>query len=304
MLAPLTGLIAAAYTPLDDRGHLREGTIDQLAEHFVATGVAGVFVCGTTGECHSLTVEERRRTLRRWCQAADGRLKIIAHVGSNCLPDSMVLAADAAQCGADAIASMAPFFFRPRTVDQLAAHLAPIASAAPDTPFYYYDIPSMTGVELPTDELLAACGESIPNLRGVKYTRNDNLLLQSCLAANEGQFDILFGHDENLLTGLVLGARGAIGSTYNYAAPLYVRLIDEFQRKNLERARQLQWRSAQLVQVLMKHGGVRAGKEIMGMLGIDCGPVRVPLPQMLGSEVKQLRDDLDNIGFFGEPYSA
>jgi N-acetylneuraminate lyase len=297
----LTGLIAAAYTPVNDRGQLEEETIDRLAEHFVATGVSGVFVCGTTGECHSLAVDTRRRALRRWRQAAGTRLKVVAHVGSNCLADAQALAADAAACGADAIASMAPFFFRPENVSQLADYLAAIASSAPATPFYYYDIPSMTGVTLPTDQLLKVADTKLPTLHGIKFTRHDNMLLQSCLAADDGRFDILFGHDENLLTGLALGVRGAIGSTYNYAAGLYGKLIEAFDADDLAAARRLQWQSVRLVRVLGKHGGVRTGKAIMSLLDLDCGPVLPPLPPMTTEDVAVLRKDLEQIGFFDNP---
>jgi N-acetylneuraminate lyase len=293
----LTGLNAAAFTPVNTRGELQEEVIDQLAEHFVATGVSGVFVCGTPGECHSLSVEVRRQAMRCWRKAAGDRLKLVAHVGSNCLADSQALALDAADHGADAIASMAPFFFRPANVGELADYLAAIASAAPKTPFYYYDIPIMTGVVLPTDELLTLAESKLPTLHGVKFTRSDTMLLQSCLAAADGRFDILFGHDESLLTGLALGVHGAIGSTYNYLAPLYLKLIEAFDRGDLQTARQLQWQSVQLVQVLRKYGGIRTGKAIMSLSGIDCGPVLPPLQAMSDEEVASLRADLDRLDF-------
>ena len=93
----------------------------------------------------------------------------------------------------------------------------------------------MTGVAIPTAQFLERAAKSIPTLHGVKFTNNDLMTLQECLAL--GEFDIVFGYDELLLAGLALGVKGAVGSTYNFAAPLYRRLIDDFGRGDFAAAR-------------------------------------------------------------------
>jgi N-acetylneuraminate lyase len=137
----LTGLIAAAVTPMNHDGGLRLEVIDELADLYVESGVAGVFACGTTGECHSLTTVERKHIAERWMTAAAGRMPVVVHVGHNSLPEAQELASHAAECGAAAIAAMAPFFFKPAGVAELVDYCARIASAAPETPFYFYHIP-------------------------------------------------------------------------------------------------------------------------------------------------------------------
>ena len=142
----LQGMIAAAFTPFDRSGEVNLTTIDAYADNVASTPIRGMFVCGTTGEFSSMTVAERKMVLERWIAAARGRFKVIAHVGSNCQKDAAELAAHAATAGADAVGSIAPSFFRPASVTDLVGFFAPVAAAAPELPFYYYNMPSITGV--------------------------------------------------------------------------------------------------------------------------------------------------------------
>ena len=112
----LKGLIAASFTPMDAEGKVNLPVIGKYADLMAKSGMTGVFVCGTTGESLSLTVEERKNILEQWVKSADGRFKVIAHVGSDSLFESMDLAKHAYGSGADAIAAMAPCFFKPATV--------------------------------------------------------------------------------------------------------------------------------------------------------------------------------------------
>lgn len=294
----LTGLIAATHTPMRTDGSVDLERVDDQARHLVRTGVRGAFVGGTTGESLSLTVEEREALAARWTHVARGTpLAVIVHVGHNALADSRRLAAHAQELGAVAIAAMAPCFFRPRTVRELAEHLAPVAAAAPETPFYYYDIPALTGVALPMPELLAAA-DRIPTFAGIKYTNSDLAMLQECLAFGDGAFDILFGTDEALLAGLALGTRGAVGSTYNFAAPVYHRILAAFEAGDFDTARAWQRRSVALVRVIAAYGYAAAAKSVMALIGVDCGPARLPLAALDERQVAALRRDLEALGFF------
>ena len=113
-----------------------------------------------------------------------------------------------------------------------------------------------------------------------------------------GKFNILFGRDEILLAGLSLGATGAVGSTYNYAAPLYHRIIDAFNRGDLEAARRDQARAIEFIGALDRHGGLVAGKVAMKLIGLDCGPVRLPLRAATAADEAGLRAAFEKVGFF------
>ena len=213
-------------------------------------------------------------------------------MGALCRQDSVILANHARALGAAAVSAFAPFYYKPSTVEDLLDFLAPIAKAASPLPFYFYHVPLITGVHLPPAEVMEKGAERIPNLRGAKYTSKDMGGFQECLALQAGRFDILFGVDEWLLAGLALGAEGAVGSTYNFAAPLYQELILRFKEGDLEQARELSRRVGSMVKILRKYGVIPGGKAILSMAGVECGPPRPPLRPLDPERVKALYREL------------
>jgi N-acetylneuraminate lyase len=295
----LEGLVAAVHTPFDDDGNIDLSVVEKQAGHLVRNGVRTVFVGGTTGECHSLTVEERLALAQRWSEAfrgSDGR--IVVHVGSNCLADARTLAAQAQSLGAFAIAAFAPSYFKPASVETLVACCERIADAAPGLPFYFYDIPSMTGVHLSMPEFLTRAAPRIPTLAGLKFTNPDLLAYQRCLYAEAGRFDVPWGTDECLLAALSVGGRGGVGSSYNFAAPIYLRLIDSLALGDLEAARTEQRRSVEIIELLCRFGYMAAGKAVMEILGVTVGSPRLPIDSLSNERVRELRSELERMGFF------
>ena len=296
----LAGLVAAAHTPFKADGSLHLCAVERQAAHFLKYGTPTVFIGGSTGESHSLSLEERRKLAQRWVEVARGTaIKVVVHVGSNCLADSRALAAQAAELGAAAISALAPSYFKPRSVALLTAGCAQVASAAPGLPFYFYDIPALTGVSLSMPEFLERGRETIPNLTGIKWTNPDLYSYQLCRHL-PGGFDLPWGNDEYLLAALAIGARGAVGSTYCFAAPVYARLWKAFDAGDLETARKEQYRSVLLVRTLAGAPGgyMGAAKALMGMLGVDVGPARLPNGNPTPDEAKRLRADLEKLGFW------
>lgn len=295
----LSGLVAATHTPFHPDGSLNLSAVEKQAEHLARTGVGTVFIGGTTGESASLTMEERRALARRWFEVTRGTpAKVIVHVGSNCLTDSRVLAADAESLGAAAISAVAPNYFKPRSLDLLIASCAEIAAAAQSTPFYYYDIPGLTGVAFSMGEFLAHAPTKIPTLVGIKFSNPDLMAFNECLHADNARWDMTWGVDEHLLGALAIGAKSAVGSTYNFAAPVYNRLIAAFQRGDIAAAREEQWRSVQIVKLLGSFGYMGAAKATMGFLGVEVGPARLPNGNLTPEQHKALRTGLEKLGFF------
>jgi N-acetylneuraminate lyase len=294
---PLHGLTAATHTPLHPDGSLNLAAVEKQCAHLLANGVSAAFIGGTTGESASLALDERLRLAERWMAVVKGTpLRVVVHVGSNCLADSRTLAAQAEELGAAAIAALAPSYFKPRTVEMLVAYCGEIASAAPRTPYYYYDIPALTGVSLPMPDFLAQAKERIPTLAGLKFTNPDLMAYLLCLRS--GEWDIPWGLDEWMLAALATGARGAVGSSFNFAAPVYLRLMAAFARGDMEEARKEQLLSAQLITLLARYGYMGAAKATMTMLGVDVGPARLPNGSLNNEQAVQLRKELDSLGFF------
>ncbi|HEY1023232.1 MAG TPA: dihydrodipicolinate synthase family protein, partial [Flavisolibacter sp.] len=138
---------------------------------------------------------------------------------------------------------------------------------------------------------------SISNFAGIKYTHEDFMDFLSCLHFMDGKYDMLWGRDENMLSALVLGTKGAVGSTFNYAAPLYYDLIDAFNRGDLKKAQGLQQRSIDMIRLLGKYGGIATGKAYMKLLGLDCGKFRLPVQNMADEQFAQFRQDVERLSF-------
>jgi len=278
MIEHIDGLIAAPFVPLHENGDLSLETVPEYINLLRRDGVCGAFVNGTTGEHASLTIPERLQVAERWAASAPDDFKVIVHVGHTCQADCRLMASHAREIGAWGIGAMAPYFFLPASVGDLVEWCAGIAVAAPNLPFYYYHIPSLSRAQFPMIDFLTQAARRIPNLAGIKFTFEDLDDYQRCVEFENRRFDILFGRDEILLDGLERGSRGAVGSTYNFAAPLYLRIIDRFREGDLKAARCFQKTAHEMISRLVATGwGIGGFKAAMSIAGFNCGPARPPL---------------------------
>ncbi|MFL2599851.1 MAG: dihydrodipicolinate synthase family protein [Flavobacteriaceae bacterium] len=295
----INGLIAAPFTPMNNNGKINPMIIPNYSEFLKKTGVKGVFICGTTGEGLSLSIKERFIIAKEWIKQKSPEFKVIIHVGTTSLEQSKSLANHAQEIGADAISTMAPMFLKPNNINNLVKFCKEIAKEANDTPFYYYNIPSISGVELSMVDYINLASKEIPSFYGMKFTHNNFMEMQSCINLNNNKWNILHGLDEVLLAGLSFGINGAVGSTYNFLGNLYNSIIQEFKNGKIENARKKQLISVRIIETMIKYGGsIVAGKSMMKLIGIDCGPTRSPLPKLSENEFSKLSEELKKVDFY------
>ena len=295
----INGLIAAPYTPMSNTGKINPMIIPNYSEFLKKKGIKGVFICGTTGEGLSLSIEERFIIANEWIKQKSPEFKVIIHVGTTSLEQSKSLAIHAQEIGADAISTMAPMFLKPNNINNLVKFCKEIAKEANDTPFYYYNIPSISGVELSMVDYINLASKEIPSFYGMKFTHNNFMEMQSCINLNNNKWNILHGLDEVLLAGLSFGINGAVGSTYNFLGNLYNSIIQEFKNGKIENARKKQLISVRIIETMIKYGGsIIAGKPMMKLIGIDCGPTRSPLPKLSDNEFSKLKEELKKVDFY------
>jgi N-acetylneuraminate lyase len=293
----ITGLVAAPFTPMNEDGSINAGMIPDYAAKLKSDGLSGVFICGTTGEGMLMTPDERMEVAEKWIPEQTEEFKVIVHVGTTSSKQSQKLAKHAEQIGAYAVGCMGPLFLPPSGADELVGFCAEVASGSPNIPFYYYHIPSVSGVKISMVEFIQKAKGQIPNLAGIKFTDNNFMDMQQCLELDNGKWDILHGYDELLLAGLAFGAKGAVGSTYNFLAPLYYGIVQDFEKGNLDAARKKQALSVRVVNVLNKYGGaIAAGKALMKHVGVDCGPCRLPIINQDGVNYKNFVNEIESIG--------
>jgi N-acetylneuraminate lyase len=295
----LNGLISAPFSPMDVNGQLKIDLIPAYYHLLKQNGVTGAFINGSTGEGVSLTVEERKQIAEAWanCSNQDPEFQVMAFLGGTCIADCIDLAKHAQAIGLYAVSFTGPFYFKPANVKVLAEICAEIADAVPGMPVYYYHIPVLTDVSFPMIDFIRAVDGKVSNFAGIKYTHEDFMDFQSCMTFGNGKYDMLWGRDENMLSALVLGTKGAVGSTFNYAAPLYHQLINAFNENKLEEAGALQQKAIDMIRLLGKYGGISVGKAYMKLVNLDCGGFRLPVKNMDAATFEMFKKDVEKLGF-------
>jgi N-acetylneuraminate lyase len=295
----LKGLIAAPFTPMGSDGLLNLSLIPAYYKMLKKNKVKGAFICGSTGEGVSMSTAEKKHVAEAWakCTKGDPDFIVMTLVGGTCLLDCIELAKHAKAVGLDAVSFTAPFYFKPNAVEVLAEMCAHIASAIPDMPFYYYHIPVLNGVDFPMLDLLKAIDGKVPNFGGIKYTHEDFMDFLSCMQFKDGKYDMLWGRDENMLPALSMGVKAAVGSTFNYAAPLYYDLISKFNDGDLKQAALLQMQSIDMIRLLGKYGGIATGKAYMKLIGLDCGHFRLPVSNMSDEQFTHFQKEVEALNF-------
>ena len=290
----LAGLIAAPFTAFDGRGEVNYAMIEKQAANLIADGVKGAYVCGTTGEGISCSVEERMRIMEAWKNASQGKLILIAHTGALSLKDAAVLSRKAVELDYDAFSVIPPTFFKPGNEEVLADYCAQVAAFAPELPFYYYHTMN-SGVNLWMPRFLELAESRIPNLGGLKFNHHNLYEYQNCLYACGGRYDIVCAVDEFFAGALALGAKAFIGSTYNYSACLYRKVWQAFDAGDWATVALYMRKICRGVDLLNANGGLPAGKAMMLVKGIECGKARLPLKQLSDAERRSIADAMERI---------
>ena len=279
--AKYQGIIPAFYACYDAEGKIDPEAVRALTRWFVEKGVKGLYVGGSSGECIYQSKEERKVVLENVMAEAKGKLTVIAHVACNNTADSQELAAHAESLGVDAIASIPPIYFHLPPY-AIAKYWNDISAAAPNTDFIIYNIPQLAGVSL-TVPLLKEMLKN-PRCIGVK---NSSMPTQDIQMWRDEGAIVFNGPDEQLISGLVMGATGGIGGTYGAMPELYIKLYECVKSGDLATALEIQNDCCRIIYKLCSgHGNMYAMiKEVLRKMGCpDCGSVRAPLAELIESD--------------------
>ena len=280
-------LVVAAVTPLTDDGAAPDiEAIGPYVSFLESHGADGVFACGTTGEGILLSLDERGRVARAYRAALSGSL--IVHAGAQTTADTVTLAADAAEIGADAVAVIAPPYF-PLDADALTAHFVAAARACAPLPFYCYAFTARSGYPLPV-EVIGRIGASVDNLAGLKVSESPFERVEPYLDLG---LPVLIGNEPLIPAGV---ARGAIGTVSGMAAAfpdvLRAALDDPTEEAGVRLA---------AIRAAMEAGGqfIAAAKHVLGRRGVPVGrDMRAPLRPLSEGERGALERRIDELGLF------
>ena len=241
------GIIPAFYACYDKDGKVSEQRTRALARHFVRKGVKGLYVCGSSGECIYLKVKERKKILETVMDEVGGELTVIAHVACNNTEDSRKLAAHAESLGVDAIAAIPPIYFH-LPDHAVARYWNDISAAAPNTDFIIYNIPQLAGTKLTVPLYLRMLENN--KVIGVKNSSESTQDIQMFKDAGGEGHVVMNGPDEQLVSGLAIGADGGIGGTYGVMPELYLAIFDAVKKGDISRARDIQNDACRIIYAL------------------------------------------------------
>ena len=275
------GIIPALYACYDDNGAVSIERTKALTQWFIDQGVNGLYVGGSSGECIYQNKEERKAVLEAVMEVAKGKITIIAHIACNNTADSQELAAHAESLGVDAIASIPPIYFKLPPY-AIAKYWNDMSAAAPNTDFIIYNIPQLAGVALSVPLLKEMLKN--PRVIGVK---NSSMPTQDIQMWRDEGAIVFNGPDEQLISGMVMGATGGIGGTYGAMPKLYIKMYELVKSGDLATALDIQNDCCRIIYKLCSgHGTMYAMiKECLRKMGCpDCGSVRAPLAELIESD--------------------
>ena len=281
-LTKYNGIIPAFYACYGKDGKINPAAVRELTQFYIDKGVQGLYVGGSSGECIYQSVAERKLVLEEVMAVAKGKLTIIAHIACNNTADSQELAAHAESLGVDAIASIPPIYFKLPPY-AIAKYWNDMSAAAPNTDFIIYNSPQLAGVSLSVPLLKEMLKN--PNVIGVKNSSMPTQDIQ--MWADEGAI-VFNGPDEQLISGLVMGAVGGIGGTYGAMPELYVELYRCVKAGEMAKALEIQNDCCRIIYKMCSGHGNMYGmiKEILRINGgPDCGSVRAPLAELIESDL-------------------
>ncbi|MDO5541315.1 MAG: dihydrodipicolinate synthase family protein [Eubacteriales bacterium] len=283
------GIIPAFYACYDENGEVDGERVEQLTRHLIRKGVKGVYVGGSSGECIYQTVADRKLTLEHVMKAAEGKLTVIAHVACNNTAESQELARHAESLGVDAIAAIPPIYFH-LPEHAIAQYWNDISAAAPNTDFVIYNIPQLAGVAL-TMPLFREMKKN-PKVVAVKNSSMPTQDIQMFKMEGGEGFIVFNGPDEQLVSGLAIGADGGIGGTYAVMPELYLKIKELMDEGKVKEAQDVQNAADAIIyEMCACHGNLYAVmKEIMKIRdGLELGGVRRPLPSLISEDMPQVK---------------
>lgn len=283
-MSALSGILPAIVTPLDSSGALNTHSFEALIAKLYEAGVDGLYVCGNTGEGLQLPVETREKAAEVARRNSPVNKQVIIHTGAHRLDEAIRLTRHASALGVSAVSSLPPGnqynFAETKAWYEALAHRAGV-------PFLVYHFPALSQ-PVSLDQLESLC--AIPNVVGLKFTSFDLYSLRQLVTGGHVIFN---GHDEVLAPGLLMGAHGGIGSTYNVMPELFVALYCQAAAGNWVAAVQTQDRINRLIRILLHYPLVPAIKQVLTWRGIDCGHAVAPKACLSPEQAGRLHAQLE-----------
>ncbi|EPM0702224.1 N-acetylneuraminate lyase [Klebsiella aerogenes] len=292
MVSHLRGVMPALLTPFDAQQNIDRASLRRLVRFNIEQGVDGVYVGGSTGEAFVQSLSEREEVLEIVAEEAKGKITLIAHVGCVSTAESQQLAVAAKHYGFDAVSAVTPFYY-PFSFEEHCDHYRAIIDSADGIPMVVYNIPALSGVKLTLEQINQLV--TLPGVGALKQTSGDLYQMEQIRRAHP-ELVLYNGYDEIFASGLLAGADGGIGSTYNIMAWRYLGIVQALKEGDTAKAQQLQHECNKVIDLLVKVGVFRGLKTVlhyMDVLSVPlCRKPFAPVEDKFQAELKALAQQL------------
>ncbi len=293
-MAIFTGAGVAIVTPMHEDGTVNYEKLSELLEFQIANGTDAIIICGTTGESSTMTHGEHLQTIKFAIDQVAGRIPVIAGAGSNCTETAIMMSKEAASYGADALLLVTPYYNK-ATQKGLIAHYTAIANAVPDTPIIMYNVASRTGCNI-EPETAAYLGKNVKNIVGIKEASGNLSQIAKLMHLAEGSLELYSGNDDQVLPILSLGGLGVISVLSNVAPRETHDMVQKFLDGDVKGATEIQLKAIPLVSALFCEVNPIPVKAGLNMMGMEVGPLRMPLTEMEDEHKKVLAKAMKDFG--------
>ena len=294
-MAIFTGAGVAIVTPFndDEERSINYDKLDALLDYHCNNGTDCIVICGTTGESATMTEEEHMQCVKFAIDRVKGRIPVIAGTGSNCTRTAIDMSKEASEYGADGLLLVTPYYNK-ATQNGLIAHYTDIAKHT-DLPIILYNVPSRTGCKLES-ATAAKLVKEVDNIVGIKEASGNISQVAKIMNLTDGNIDVYSGNDDQIVPVLSLGGKGVISVLSNVAPDEAHDICEKYFNGDVKVSAALQLKALPLIEQLFCEVNPIPVKKAMQLMGVDCGPLRMPLTEISPEHEKNLAQAMKDFG--------
>lgn len=292
-MAIFKGAGVAIVTPFYDNGEVNYDRFAELIEFQIANKTDAIIVCGTTGEASTLSHEEHLEVIKYCVEKVAGRIPVIAGTGSNSTETAIYLSKEAQRYGADGLLLVTPYYNK-ATQKGLYNHFKAIAETV-EIPMILYNVPGRTGCNLMPDTIVSLCRD-VKNIVGVKEASGNISQVAKLMALADGSVDLYSGNDDQIVPLLSLGGKGVISVLSNVAPKETHDICEKYFAGDVEGSAGLQLKAMELIDALFCEVNPIPVKKAVSLMGLEAGPLRMPLTELEPENVQKLQKAMKSFG--------
>ena len=292
-MAIFKGAGVAIVSPMYEDGKVNYEKLEQILEYQIANSTDAIIICGTTGESSTLTHGEHLQTIKFAIDKVAGRIPVIAGTGSNCTRTAIDMSKEASEYGADGLLLVTPYYNK-ATQNGLIGHFSAVAKEV-TAPIIMYSVASRTGCNI-EPATAAKLVKEVDNIVGIKEASGNISQVAKIMNLTDGNIDVYSGNDDQIVPVLSLGGKGVISVLSNVAPDEAHDICEKYFNGDVKGSAALQLKALPLIEQLFCEVNPIPVKKAMQLMGVDCGPLRMPLTEISPEHEKNLAQAMKDFG--------